>query len=73
MTVEALPANQPETFYRGAGRIADFRNVPAMPDRPEDWVASVTTRFGLAPSGLSTLSDGRVLAEAIGADPRYWL
>jgi mannose-6-phosphate isomerase len=73
MTVEALPANQPETFYRGAGRIAGFRNLPSLPDRPEDWVASVTTRFGLAPSGLSTLSDGRVLAEAIAADPRWWL
>ncbi|GGM26794.1 class I mannose-6-phosphate isomerase [Dactylosporangium sucinum] len=73
MTVEALPANQPETFYRGAGRIAEFRNVPALPDRPEDWVGSVTSRFGLAPSGLSTLADGRVLAEAIAADPGWWL
>jgi mannose-6-phosphate isomerase len=73
MTVEFLPANQPETFYRGAGRIAEFRNVAALPDRPEDWVGSVTTRFGLAPSGLSTLADGRVLAEAIAADPAWWL
>jgi mannose-6-phosphate isomerase len=73
MTVEVLNANQPETFYRGAGRIAEFRNVPALDDRPEDWVGSVTSRFGLAPSGLSTLADGRVLAEAIAADPRWWL
>ncbi|WP_433183231.1 class I mannose-6-phosphate isomerase [Actinoallomurus sp. CA-150999] len=73
MTVEVLPANQPETFYRGVGRIAEFRNVPALPDRPEDWVGSVTSRFGLAPSGLSTLADGRMLAEAIAADPRWWL
>jgi mannose-6-phosphate isomerase len=73
MTVEALPANQPETFYRGAGRIAEFRNVPALDDRPEDWVGSTTARFGLAPSGLSTLADGRVLAEAIAADPGWWL
>lgn len=73
MTVEALPANQPETFYRGDGRIAEFRNVPALPDRPEDWVGSVTTRFGLAPSGLSTLADGRVLADAVAADPAFWL
>src|SRR3954467_14181129 len=73
MTVEALPANQPETFYRGAGRIAEFRNVPALPDRPEDWVGSVTSRFGLEPSGLSTLPDGRLLAEAIAADPGWWL
>ncbi|WP_432828799.1 class I mannose-6-phosphate isomerase [Dactylosporangium sp. CA-092794] len=73
MTVQVLPANQPETFYRGAGRIAEFRTLPALPDRPEDWVGSVTSRFGLAPAGLSTLADGRVLAEAIAADPRWWL
>jgi mannose-6-phosphate isomerase len=72
MTVEDLPANQPETFYRGAGRIAEFRRGSALPDRPEDWVGSVTSRFGLAPSGLSTLSDGRLLAEAIAADPEWW-
>ena len=73
MTIETLPANQPETFYRGAGRIAAFRNVPALADRPEDWVGSTTTRFGLAPSGLSTLSGGRLLAEAIAREPRWWL
>jgi mannose-6-phosphate isomerase len=73
MTVETLGANQPDTFYRGAGRIAEFRTVPALPDRPEDWVGSVTSRFGLAPAGLSSLADGRVLAEAIAADPRWWL
>ncbi|MFF5172605.1 class I mannose-6-phosphate isomerase [Micromonospora sp. NPDC000089] len=73
MTIQVLPANQPETFYRGAGRIAEFRALPALPDRPEDWVGSVTSRFGLAPSGLSTLTDGRELAEAIAADPRWWL
>jgi mannose-6-phosphate isomerase len=73
MTVIALPANQPEKFYRGAGRIADFRNVPALPDRPEDWVGSVTSLHGRAPAGLSTLPDGRLLADAIAADPRHWL
>ncbi|MFI7602185.1 class I mannose-6-phosphate isomerase [Actinoplanes sp. NPDC049681] len=73
MTVQSLPANQPETFYRGAGRIAEFRTSPALPDRPEDWVGSVTSRFGLAPSGLSTLPDGRELAEAIAVDPHWWL
>jgi len=73
MTVIPLPANQPETFYRGAGRIASFRTAPALPDRPEDWVASTTTRFGLAPSGLSPLPDGRLLAEAVAADPSWWL
>lgn len=73
MTVEVLSANQPETFYAGAGRIASFRNGPGHLDRPEDWVGSVTSRFGLAPAGLSTLADGRVLADAIAADPAWWL
>ncbi len=73
MTVETLRANQPETFYRGAGRIAGFRTVPALPDRPEDWVGSTTSRFGSAPAGLSTLADGRLPAEAVAADPRWWL
>ena len=74
MTVFSLPANQPETFYRGAGRIAAFRSGPALADRPEDWVASTTTRFGLAPSGLSALPDGRLLADAIVGRPgRWWL
>jgi hypothetical protein len=70
MTVETLPVTQPETGYHGAGRIAEFRNVPALLDRPEDWVGSVPSRFELAPSGLPTLAGGRVLAEAIAADPR---
>ena len=73
MTVISLPANQPETFYRGAGRIAAFRAAPGRPDRPEDWVASTTSRYGLAPSGLTVLPDGRVLADAIAADPAWWL
>ncbi len=73
MTILALPANQPETFYRGAGRIAAFRRDPELPDRPEDWIASTTSRFGLAPSGLTVLPDGRVLAEAIGDDPSWWV
>jgi len=73
MTVLALPANQPETFYRGAGRIAAFRSAAGLPDRPEDWVASTTSRFDLAPSGLSALPDGRLLTEAIAAEPAWWL
>ena len=73
MTVISLPANQPETFYRGAGRIAAFRSGSALPDRPEDWVGSTTARFGLAPSGLTTLPDGRLLAEAVADDPAYWV
>ena len=67
-----LPANLPETFYRGSGRLAAFRGTD-LPPRPEDWVGSATTRFGDSAAGLSTLPDGRRLAEALAADPVAWL
>ncbi len=67
-----LPANQPATFYRGAGRIAEFRGQ-ADRSRPEDWVASTTSRFRAAPAGLSMLPTGVLLADAIATDPAWWL
>ncbi|SDT37662.1 class I mannose-6-phosphate isomerase [Actinoplanes derwentensis] len=73
MTVVKLPANQPETFYRGAGRIAAFRDEPGLPDRPEDWVGSTTARYDLHPSGLTTLPGGDLLTDAITAEPGRWL
>jgi mannose-6-phosphate isomerase len=84
----ALPANLPDTFYRGAGRIARFRRLPSPPgvvspsgvaspsgaSRPEDWVASTTRRFGTdSDAGLTTLPDGRLLRDAIAAQPERWL
>lgn len=68
----ALEANLPETFYRGSGRLAAFRGAE-LPARPEDWVASTTTRFDQAPAGLSRLPDGRLLRDAIAAAPLDWL
>jgi mannose-6-phosphate isomerase len=67
-----LGPNQPATFYRGSGRLGAFRGLDLEP-RPEDWVASTTPRFGLAPAGLTTLPDGAVLADAVVADPLGWL
>jgi mannose-6-phosphate isomerase len=67
-----LGPNLPETFYRASGRLARFRGVD-LPPRPEDWVGSATPRFGQAPSGLSVLPDGRLLADAIAAEPADWL
>jgi mannose-6-phosphate isomerase len=71
----ALAANQPRSFYRGAGRIAAFRGVPQPTDpyHPEDWVGSTTARFGQAPAGLTVLPDGRLLRDAVEADPVGWL
>jgi mannose-6-phosphate isomerase len=70
-----LAANMPRSFYRGAGRIDRLRGMPAHADpyHPEDWIASVTARAGAAPSGLTTLADGRTLADAIAGEPERWL
>lgn len=69
-----LFVNTPRSFYRGAGRIHRFRGLPAPTDPyfPEDWLGSTTTRFG-SDTGRTTLPDGRVLADAIEAEPERWL
>jgi mannose-6-phosphate isomerase len=69
-----LGPNLPDTFYRGSGRIARFRGLdPAGEPRPEDWIASATSRFGGGFSGQTRLADGSLLADAIAADPAGWL
>lgn len=75
MNVIVLGSNRPPNrFYRGGRRITEFRGErPAGPREPEDWIASVTSVAGAAPVGLTTLPDGRLLADAIRADPIAWL
>jgi mannose-6-phosphate isomerase len=69
-----LGANQPRQYYRGGLAIAALRGVPPASEfGPEDWVASTTTRFGQESDGLSSLPDGRLLRDAVAADPRGWL
>jgi mannose-6-phosphate isomerase len=75
MRVLALAPNQPRQFYRGGSALSAFRGT-AIEDayRPEDWIGSTTGRDGSARGvGLTTLPDGRLLREAIVADPRTWL
>jgi mannose-6-phosphate isomerase len=77
-----LGPNLPDTFYRGDGRIGRFRGG-APTDRPEDWVGSVTARFGGAgagrpgagqqSAGMTRLADGSLLADVIAGDPVGWL
>jgi mannose-6-phosphate isomerase len=67
-----LGPNQPDTFYRGSGRIGRFRGT-AEQTRPEDWIASTTGRFGHGTDGMTRLPDGSLLADAIAADPVAWL
>jgi mannose-6-phosphate isomerase len=69
----ALGSNRPERFYAGGTRIDAFRGVRHGDRRPEDWLASTTVMFGEDRVGLSTLPDGRLLRDAIAADPRRWL
>lgn len=75
MSVVVLSSNRPpQRFYRGGRRITEFRGEePAGEHEPEDWVASVTTVAGEQRLGLSSLPDGRLLAEAVAADPVGWL
>ena len=70
-----LGANQPpDRFYLGGARIAAFRGEASRGDLvPEDWVASTTAVAGSADLGLTVLPDGRLLRDAVGADPAGWL
>lgn len=70
-----LPANPVFRFYKGGAGIDSFRGVSpgSGPGAPEDWVGSTTTSFGNDSEGLATLADGRVLRDAIAADPLAFL
>jgi mannose-6-phosphate isomerase len=69
-----LPANFVPRFYRGGSRLGPFRRIATGPYDGEDWVGSTTQALG-APEGLgpSRLADGRLLAEAVAADPEGFL
>ncbi len=68
-----LGPNMPEMFYRGHGRIDRLRGTSGHEDRPEDWIGSVTARFGADTDGMTRLPDGTLLAEAVASDPKGWL
>ena len=70
-----LAPNQPRKFYRGGAAIAAFRRLDEgvnVQQGPEDWVGSTVTGFGSS-EGLSRLPGGRLLRDAIAADPRGYL
>ena len=67
-----LAPNLPETFYAGSGRLAAFRGAE-LPNRPEDWLASTTSRYGHTSAGLTVLPDETTLRDAVAAAPTQWL
>jgi len=74
MDILRLGPNRPAHFYRGGPWIASFRGLDDPVDtRPEDWIASVTTRAGDDSVGLTVLPDRRLLRDAVRADPEAYL
>jgi len=70
---QKLASNQFDHFYKGGYRIGALRHGPGGPMRPEEWIGSMTTRFGEPTMGLSVLSDGMYLRDAVLANPEEWL
>ena len=70
---EILPVNQFDHFYAGGSRIGTLRHGPGGPMRPEEWIGSITTRFGEISQGLSKLSSGELLRDEISNNPIKWL
>ena len=70
---QKLPSNQFDHFYKGGYRIGSLRKGPGGPMRPEEWIGSMTTRFGEKSMGLSVLSDGTVLRDSVIESPEKWL
>lgn len=66
-----LPQNQPDARpYRGGAGIARFRRIEQTSEYvPEDFVGSITEVHGGGGVGLTVLEDGRLLRDAIAADP----
>jgi mannose-6-phosphate isomerase len=69
-----LAPNPLHRFYRGGEALASFRGIPSTDGHtPEDWIGSTATTFGSDGAGLSTLPDGRLLRDAIAAEPVLYL
>jgi mannose-6-phosphate isomerase len=69
----ALAPNQIKRFYRGGARIEALRGASLSDGGPEDWVGSTTTVLDSNDLGLSRLPDGRLLRDAVQADPALFL
>jgi mannose-6-phosphate isomerase len=78
MRAELLQPTRVYRFYRGGALIDRLRGEPEQDgNRPEDWVGSLTPANNPGrddpEEGLSWLADGRLLRDAVEADPVGWL
>ena len=78
MHAEPLAPTRVGRFYRGGELIGRLRGEPEEDTYlPEDWLGSVTEARNPGSSdpeeGLSRLADGRLLRDAVEADPLSWL
>jgi mannose-6-phosphate isomerase len=67
-----LPPNVLRHFYAGGERIAALRGTPPADHSPEEWIGAVNTTFD-GSRGLSALPDGRLVRDAIEANPEAFL
>ena len=66
--------NQLHRFYRGGAAIAELRGMPGDDEyAPEDWVGATNTSFGSEEEGVGRLDDGRLVRDAVAADPEAFL
>jgi mannose-6-phosphate isomerase len=76
--IEPIVPSRVYRFYRGGALLGRLRGLEE-PDGelPEEWVGSVTPASNPGrdepEAGLSRLADGRLLRDAIAADPEGWL
>ena len=79
MTLAPVPLeiNTPQRFYHGGRTILAFRRRPVPTDfddrRPEDWIASTARLFAEGGGGLTVLTDGSTLVDALERDAESWL
>jgi mannose-6-phosphate isomerase len=69
----ALPPNLIDHFYAGGAKIAALRGIETTSThQPEEWLAATVARAGSDTVGLARLPDGRLLRDAVAADPVAW-
>jgi mannose-6-phosphate isomerase len=67
-----LPPNILRHFYAGGERIAALRGTEPADHTPEEWIGAANTTFD-GSRGLSRLPDGRLVRDALEADPEGFL